>query len=51
VMTDSSTLKNSQTVAEGPQSSIFVSHLCLLAEMSSWSIIYCSSTAHDEHTD
>ncbi len=33
VMTDSSTLKNSQTVAEGPQSSIFVSHLCLLAEM------------------
>ena len=33
VMTDSSTLKNSQTAAEGPQSSIFVSHLCLLAEM------------------
>jgi hypothetical protein len=51
VMTDSSILKNSQTAAEGPQSSIFVSHLCLLAEMSSWSIIYCSSTAHDEHTD
>ena len=33
VMTDSSTLKNSQTAAEGPQSSIFVLHLCLLAEM------------------
>ena len=33
VMTDSSTLKNSQTAAEGPQSSIFVSYLCLLAEM------------------
>ena len=33
VMTDSSTLKNSQTAAEGPQSSIFVSHLRLLAEM------------------
>ncbi len=33
VMTDSSTLKNSQTAAEGLQSSIFVLKLCLLAEM------------------
>ena len=33
VMTDSSTLKNSQTAAEGLQSSIFVLRLCLLAEM------------------
>ena len=33
VMTDSSTLKNSQTAAEGLQSSIFVLKLRLLAEM------------------
>ena len=33
VMTDSKPLKNSQMVAEGFQSSIFVLELCLLAEM------------------
>ena len=33
VMTDSRPLKNSQTAAEGLQSSIFVLKLCLLAEM------------------
>ena len=33
VMADSSTLKHSQTAAEGLQSSIFVLQLCLLAEM------------------
>jgi hypothetical protein len=32
-MTDSRPLKNSQTAAEGLQSSIFVLHLCLLCEM------------------
>jgi hypothetical protein len=32
VMADSSTSKNSQTAAEGLQSSIFVLELCLLAE-------------------
>ena len=35
VMTDSRPLKNSQTAAEGLQSSIFVLQLCLLAEMNS----------------
>ena len=33
VVTDSSTLKNSQTAAEGLQSSIFVLKLCLLADL------------------
>ena len=33
VMTDSRPLKNSQTAAEGLQSSMFVLQLCLLAEM------------------
>ena len=45
-MTDSRPLTNSQTAAEGLQSSIFVLELCLLAEMyPQWCLFKPSQTA------